>query len=120
MLRASSLATILVNDYAPSGGRRRLTRAGGDPAGVISVALPNIDDDLGHVLNHVESEWVTASLSVGALVGALGGGTAADRWGRKLVLIVGDAWFLVGAVIVCASYSVPQMIVSGWAGMARL
>lgn len=83
----------------------------GYDTGVISVALPILSDDLGHVLSHVESEWVTASLSVGALVGALGGGALCDIWGRKLVLMIGDAWFVVGAVVVCSSYSVPQMIV---------
>lgn len=87
---------------------------------MISVALPNLNADLGHELNHVESEWVTASLSVGALIGALGGGALCDRWGRKLVLLIGDLWFVVGAIVVCTSFSVPQMIVRVAPSMWRL
>lgn len=38
-------------------------------------------------------------------------GYLADKIGRKWVLGVGDVYFVVGAVIICASYSVPQIIV---------
>lgn len=57
------------------------------------------------------TRWISAGTSVGALIGALGGGTLADRIGRKWVLAIGDLFFVVGAVIICASFSVPQIIV---------
>lgn len=38
-------------------------------------------------------------------------GALSDRIGRKWVLAVGDLWFAIGAVIICASFSVPQIIV---------
>ncbi|KAJ1565887.1 myo-inositol transporter [Cladochytrium tenue] len=81
-----------------------------DDTGIISVVLPNIGTDLGHELNDIETEWITTTLSVGALVGALAGGVLADRWGRKPALLVGDAWFAAGAVLVCAASSVPVML----------
>lgn len=34
-----------------------------------------------------------------------------DRIGRKWVLAVGDIWFVIGALLICAGFSVPQVIV---------
>ena len=42
---------------------------------------------------------------------ALVSGGLADKIGRKWVLAVGDFWFVIGAVVICTSYSVPQIIV---------
>lgn len=42
---------------------------------------------------------------------AISSGYLADKIGRKWVLAVGDAWFTLGAIIICSSFSVPQMIV---------
>jgi len=83
----------------------------GYDTGVISIGLVNLKDHLGHPLSAVESEWITASLSCGALVGALLAGPLADKWGRKAVLLIADAWFVIGAILTAAAYSVPQMIV---------
>ncbi len=38
-------------------------------------------------------------------------GSLADKIGRKWVLFVGDVWFALGAIIICSSFSVPQIIV---------
>lgn len=100
-LTASTIITILL---AP-------IRLGPDDTGVISIGLVNLKDHLGHPLSAVESEWITASLSCGALVGALLAGPLADKWGRKAVLLIADAWFVIGAILTAAAYSVPQMIV---------
>lgn len=48
---------------------------------------------------------------MGALIGALGGGTLADRIGRKWVLAIGDVLFVLGAIIICSSFSVVQIII---------
>lgn len=58
--------------------------------------------DLG-ITSSVVQEWITSSLSCGALIGALLGGSAADRYGRKKILLIGDAWFVLGAVLICAT-----------------
>ncbi|KAL8292806.1 hypothetical protein RQP46_000500 [Phenoliferia psychrophenolica] len=78
---------------------------------VIGGALGNIGTDLGHALSPTEQEWAVASLSVGALFGALIGGTASDIIGRKIVLIIGDVCFVLGAVLLCASFGLAQFIV---------
>lgn len=83
----------------------------GYDTGVISAALVSIRDDLGHALSDTEKEWISTATSIGALFGALSAGGLADRIGRKWVLAVGDVWFVIGAVIICASFSVPQIIV---------
>ncbi|BGP37650.1 hypothetical protein JCM10450v2_001573 [Rhodotorula kratochvilovae] len=92
---------------------------------VVGGALGNIGDDLGHTLNHVEQEWAVASLSAGAIVGTLIGGTFSDKIGRKAVLVIGDLLFTVGGILICASYSLAQFIVGrifmgGGAGIAAV
>lgn len=51
-------------------------------------------------------------------MGALIGGSLADRIGRKWVLAVGDVCFVIGAIIICSGFSVAQVIVGrvvlGW------
>jgi MFS transporter, SP family, galactose:H+ symporter len=49
--------------------------------GVISGALPLIQDDLG--LSTIESEIITSWVTLGALFGALVAGWMADRLGRR-------------------------------------
>ncbi|GAA6043173.1 hypothetical protein JCM8097_008707 [Rhodosporidiobolus ruineniae] len=78
---------------------------------VIGGALGNIGADLGHLLDSVESEWATASLSAGGIIGTVIGGIFSDKIGRKHVLVLGDVAFILGAVLICASYSLAQFIV---------
>lgn len=73
-----------------------------DDTGVIGVALPSMSRDLNITSPQIQ-EWVTSSLSCGALIGALVGGTYADKAGRKRVLLIGDAWFVIGAVLIAAA-----------------
>lgn len=41
----------------------------GYDTGVISASLVSIRDDLGHILNDQEKEWISSATSVGALFG---------------------------------------------------
>jgi len=41
----------------------------GYDTGVISASLVSIKDDLGHILNAQEKEWISSATSVGALIG---------------------------------------------------
>jgi SP family myo-inositol transporter-like MFS transporter 13 len=41
----------------------------GYDTGVISASLVSIKDDLGHILNAQEKEWISSATSVGALFG---------------------------------------------------
>ena len=42
--------------------------------------------------------WVTSMLLVGAAVGALVAGRAADAWGRRTTLLIGGAIFIIGSL----------------------
>jgi SP family galactose:H+ symporter-like MFS transporter len=63
--------------------------------GVISGALIGIEKafDVGHVALEIVTSWVT----LGALFGSLGGGYAADLFGRKRAILVAAALFIIGA-----------------------
>jgi SP family myo-inositol transporter-like MFS transporter 13 len=42
---------------------------------------------------------------------ALSAGALSDKIGRKWVLGLGDVWLIAGAIVICSSFSVPQIIV---------
>ena len=63
----------------------------------ISGALVNIGDDLG-TLSDWNKEEITAATTLGALLGGLGSGTLSDWTGRKVIIGVASALFVVGAL----------------------
>jgi sugar porter (SP) family MFS transporter len=65
--------------------------------GIISGALEFITREF--LLSDTMSEVVTSWVTLGALVGALAGGTLADRLGRKQSNILAGGLFMVGAAI---------------------
>jgi SP family myo-inositol transporter-like MFS transporter 13 len=56
-------------------------------------------------------EIITAGTTIGAILGSLVLGSLADKWGRKWTMAVADFFFTAGAILIAASYGVPQMIV---------
>jgi MFS transporter, SP family, major inositol transporter len=68
----------------------------GYDTGVINGALPYMQEDLG--LTPLTEGLVTSSLLVGAAFGALFGGKLADRNGRRRMILVLAAVFLVGTL----------------------
>jgi len=64
--------------------------------GVISGAILFIQKEFS--LSPGAEEIVVSSVLLGSLVGALGGGMLADRWGRRKLLIVTAMVFALGAV----------------------
>lgn len=62
----------------------------GYDTGVVGVALPYVGTDLGHALSSVEQEIATAATTLGAMFGAGILGGFADRWGRKMCLLISD------------------------------
>ncbi|WRT69342.1 uncharacterized protein IL334_006326 [Kwoniella shivajii] len=78
---------------------------------VIGSALPLVGTDLGHVISTSEQEIITAGTTIGAIFGAMILGGLADKIGRKWSMALADLFFTAGAIIIAASYSVPQMIV---------
>jgi MFS family permease len=54
---------------------------------------------------------ITSVTSGGALTGAILAGLTSDRYGRKLGIYLGCAFFIVGAVLQAAAFTVAQMTV---------
>lgn len=74
----------------------------GYDTGYISSVLVTIGTSLGHVLSSSEQELVTSLTSGGALVGAVGAGLTADRFGRRMPICT---------ILQTAAYSVAQFAV---------
>ncbi|KAF2259225.1 general substrate transporter [Lojkania enalia] len=79
--------------------------------GYISSVLVTIGTSLGHVLSSSEQELVTSLTSGGALVGAIGVGLSADRYGRKMPIWVACVVFVIGNVLQTAAYSITQFAI---------
>ena len=73
--------------------------------------LVTLGKSLGHALSSGEQELVTSLTSGGALVGAIGAGLTADRFGRKKPIWAACLTFVVGTVLQAAAYSVGQFAV---------
>ncbi|KAJ5692967.1 hypothetical protein N7462_002390 [Penicillium macrosclerotiorum] len=84
----------------------------GYDTGIISAVLVYLKDDLNNrPITSNEKELITSLCSGGAFVGAIFAGNTADRFGRKMAIYLGCFLFLVGAVLQCAAYTIPQMAV---------
>lgn len=68
----------------------------GYDTGIISGALLFIEEDFG--LSDTAQQFVVASLLLGAVFGALGGGPLADRVGRRQAIMVAAGVFVVGSL----------------------
>jgi sugar porter (SP) family MFS transporter len=76
--------------------------------GVISGALLGIQKAfaVGAIALEIVTSWVT----LGAMFGSLGGGYAADLFGRKRALLVAAALFIVGALAQAFAPNVPVLV----------
>ncbi|KAG5359996.1 Myo-inositol transporter 2 [Yarrowia sp. C11] len=97
----------------------------GYDTGYVSGALVVIKEDLGRALSNGDKELITASTSLGALLGGVIAGALCDFFGRKWVITFANILFLVGAAIQCGAHTVWTMIggrfVMGWGvGIASL
>ena len=83
----------------------------GYDTGVISSTLVSIGTDLSdHVLTSLEKGLITASTSLFALIASPVSGYLADRYGRKMVILVADILFSVGALAQALTGTVRGMI----------
>jgi MFS transporter, SP family, galactose:H+ symporter len=69
--------------------------------GIIAAALIFVRETFS--LSTRMEEWVVSSVLIGAMTGALIGGSAADRLGRRSTLLWGGALFIVGSFAAFAS-----------------
>ncbi|KAK3124449.1 hypothetical protein QOZ80_7BG0586680 [Eleusine coracana subsp. coracana] len=85
----------------------------GYDTGVISGALLYIRDDFRAVDRNTWLQELIVSMAVaGAILGAAVGGWTTDRFGRRASILVADALFFAGAVIM-ASAPAPAQLVAG-------
>jgi sugar porter (SP) family MFS transporter len=86
----------------------------GYDTGIISGALHFLSTDLNVVENSLEEGFITASVLVGAVIGAVTAGKIADILGRKKSLLITSIIFCIGALLSSAAFS-PEVII-----MARI
>jgi SP family myo-inositol transporter-like MFS transporter 13 len=83
----------------------------GYDTGYISSVLVTINTSLGHALSSSEQELVTSLTSGGALVGAVGAGLTADRFGRRMPIWAACIVFVIGTILQTSAFSVAQFAV---------
>jgi SP family myo-inositol transporter-like MFS transporter 13 len=81
-----------------------------DDTGVISATLVSINNSFGHPLTTLDKSLITAATALFALLISPACGVLADHLGRKKVVVLADAAFILGAVLQAAAFSVPAMI----------
>ncbi len=77
--------------------------------GIIAAALVFVRESFS--LSTRMEEWIVSSVLVGAMVGALAGGSIADRIGRRSTLLWGGAIFIAGSLLAPASQN-PAMLIA--------
>jgi SP family myo-inositol transporter-like MFS transporter 13 len=83
----------------------------GYDTGVISSTLVSIGEDLGHPLSTLDKSLITSYTSLGALVASPITGILADRFGRRVIILVADVLFIAGALGQAVTTSVAGMVV---------
>lgn len=83
---------------------------GVDDTGVISATLVSIGSDLGHPLTTLDKSLITSATALFALFVSPVSGVLADTLGRRKVVLLADAAFILGAVVQAFSQSVWVMI----------
>jgi len=78
--------------------------------GIIAAALIFVRESFG--LSTRMEEWVVSIVLVGAMLGAVAGGSIADRIGRRATLLWGGGIFIAGSILAPLSPNVDTLIVA--------
>jgi sugar porter (SP) family MFS transporter len=78
--------------------------------GVIAAALIFVRTSFG--LSTQMEEWLVSAVLVGSMIGALVGGTIADRIGRRKTLLWGAILFIAGSILAPLSPNVTTLIIA--------
>lgn len=80
----------------------------GYDTGVMSGALLLVTDEFH--LSSLQQEWVIASTTAGAMVGALVAGKCADWLGRRPCVMIAAVIFVVGALVMGLAGTLPRFL----------
>jgi MFS transporter, SP family, solute carrier family 2 (myo-inositol transporter), member 13 len=84
----------------------------GYDTGVISGTLVSVGSDLSaRPLTTLDKSLITSCTSLFALIASPLGGVLADKWGRKIVILIADVLFIAGALWQALTSTVWGMIV---------
>jgi major inositol transporter-like SP family MFS transporter len=83
----------------------------GYDTGIISAALLFVGRSFG-ALHDLSKEIITAAIVAGALVGCMTAGPMSDRYGRKVVVLLAAAIFIVGSLAAAWAPSVIILVVA--------
>jgi MFS family permease len=75
---------------------------------ITQVAAPAIRRELGG--SYAFIEWVTAAYALAMAAGLLTGGRLGDLFGRRRMLLIGMAWFVVASALCAAAGSAGELI----------
>jgi MFS family permease len=78
--------------------------------GIIAAALIYVHESF--MLSTRMEEWVVSVVLIGAMTGAIVGGTIADRIGRRSTLVWGGAIFIIGSVLATLAPNVVTLIIA--------
>ncbi|OCF40875.1 monosaccharide transporter [Kwoniella heveanensis CBS 569] len=59
---------------------------------------------------------MTALLELGAFLGALSAGWIADKWSRKMSIVIGSVWFVIGSILQASAHTFAQLVVGRFIG----
>jgi len=77
--------------------------------GVVSGALPQLKQNF--TLNDAQEETVVSFLYLGCCIGSALGGTLCDSVGRRKSILLTDIIFVIGAILLWESSSIPQLLI---------
>src|SRR5207237_3688511 len=79
-------------------------------ATVVNVALPRIGEDFGASVSSLQ--WVLTGylLALASLI--LLGGALGDRFGRRLVFVIGTTWFAAASLLCGAAPNIKVLVVA--------
>ncbi|MEX5634480.1 MFS transporter [Parafrankia sp. FMc2] len=77
---------------------------------VVVIALPSMKSDLG--MSNAAQQWVVSSYTLCLSALALSAGALGDRYGRRLVFLVGVVLFTAGSAV-CAAATSSGLLVAG-------
>jgi MFS family permease len=83
------------------------------PSFVETFTEMDVNNTTGDVLRrNTETQGITVAIyEIGCAAGALSTLTLGDKWGRRKILFLGGFIVTLGAILHCASFGLPQLIV---------